>query len=439
MIERLLADEKDRFWRKTKEGRALAKRAVGSMPAGIPTDVFYLWPYPIAVREGLGSSLVDFDGNRFVDFSMGFGVAVWGHAHPALVRAISDRAARGSHFGALSREVVSWSESLLERYGGNWIRFSNSGTEATMDALRFARAQTGRIPIAKIDGAYHGSHEVALVNANFPDSESIQYRPAGAGLSPRLQEEVRVLAWNDLEAAEKLIPGSAALLVEPIMFNVGAIWPENGYLEALREICDREGTLLIFDETKTGHTLAWGGAEEIFRVQPDIKTLGKGIGGGLPCGAILGTRQEGYDMLDRGDTPHLGTFSGSHLAASAGAAAMRLMTHKSYERLEALRMRLESGIERIIEEHELPAYSQGQGAKNCLVWANRDAGPLRNFADYCRRFDGKRAEALWFWMFNRGVWLAQGQDEQTTHSIAHSEEDIDRFLDIFEEGAPLLK
>lgn len=436
---KLLEKEKKLFEERTPLSRQLLPRAGRGMPAGIPTDVFYLFPYPVAVSEGLGSRIYDIDGNEYIDFSMGFGVSVWGHGNEAIAQAIGERGRRGTHFGALSEEVVSWSEELLQRFGGNWIRFSNSGTEATMDAIRFARAHTGRVPVAKIDGAYHGSHEIALVNANFPDSQKIHFRPAGEGISPRLREEVRALPFNDLEAAEAALGEGecAALILEPILFNVGAIWPDAGYLEGLREICDRSGTVLIFDETKTGHTLAWGGAEEVFGVQPDIKTLGKGIGGGVPCGAILGTGEWGYDLLQEARTPHLGTFSGTHLAAAAGVVAMRLMNKERYDDLRNLRSKLHEGLGDIISEYELPAYSIGEGAKNCLVWA--EGNPLRDFSDYCRRFDGERAEALWFYMFNRGVWLAQGQDEQTTHSIAHSEGDIDRFLEIFSEAAPLLR
>lgn len=404
------------------------------MPDGVPSDVFYLWPYPVSVQRGNGASIWDQDNNSYVDFSMGFGVSVWGHAHPALARAIADRAQRGSHFGALGEEVVSWSEELVRRFQGRWVRFSNSGSEATQDALRLSRAWTGRSRIAKINGAYHGSHDIALLNANFPEGSG--YRPAGEGLSPGIMGEIDVLEWNDPEEAEAVLreEGCAALILEPILFNVGAIWPEDGYLEELRRICNNTGTLLVFDETKTGHTVAWGGAEELFGVRPDLKTVGKGIGGGIPCGAIIGNSSWGEDVIER--TPHLGTFSGTHITAAAGAAALRLLGPDQFKRLEDLRMRLHTGIEEVIQEFSLPAYSIGAGAKNCLVWADPQEGPLRNFDDYCRRFDAERAETLWFWMFNRGVWLAQGRDEQTTHSLAHTENDIDYFLEVFRDGAP---
>lgn len=433
-IPELLEAEKARFAERTPRSLELARRAGRVMPGAVPNDVYSLAPYPVAIVSGSGPRITDYDGNSYVDYSLGFGVSVWGHGNPDIARAIARRSADGSHFGALGEEVTEWAELLVERFRGDWVRFSNSGTEATMDALRIARAHTGRIKVAKMNGSYHGSHEIALVNANYPPpEEGVGYRPWGGGLSPRLRDEVVALDFNDLEAAEAALAGEdvAALIIEPVMFNVGAIWPEDGYLAGLREICTRTGTVLVFDETKTGHTIAWGGAESLFGVRPDIKTVGKGIGGGLPCGAIIGAEDWGYEMLSYGEVPHLGTFSGNPVVAAAGRQAMLHLDRSAYVSLERHRRLLVQGAKQAIREFELFAYPIGAGAKNCIVWADPKQGRLQDFNDYSTRFDSEMANLAWYWMVNRGIWLAQGQDEQTTHGTAHTDADAACFVEAF--------
>jgi glutamate-1-semialdehyde 2,1-aminomutase len=433
-VKELLEREVELLQERTPQALLLAREGGRTMPMGVPTSVYSLSPYPIPLLEASGAEVRDADGHSYIDYALGFGVSVWGHARPEITEALKKRAAKGLHTGALSEEVVRWADLLVERFSGDWIRFSNSGTEATMDALRLARARTGRTRVAKIDGAYHGSHEVALVNANYPQGPP-GWRPWGLGVSPRLADEVAVLAFNDLSQAEAVLQDGdiAGLIIEPILFNVGAIWPEAEYLQGLRDLCSQYGTVLIFDETKTGHTVAWGGAEELFGVKPDIKTVGKGIGGGLPCGAIIGTEAWGYDLLDTGKLPHLGTFSGNPAVAAAGVAALEILDRDSYRQLEEHRLELHQGIEGVIEEFSLPAYSIGAGAKNCLVWADPAEGRLRDYRDYLERFDGRMANLLWYWMVNRGIWLAQGQDEQTTHSLAHTPRDAQAFVSVFRE------
>ena len=439
-VEELRKEEIERLQARTPTALELARQGGRTMPMGVPTSVYALSPYPIALPWANGSRVRDWDGNEYVDYSLGFGVSVWGHADPRITEAIRARAAAGAHTGALSEEAVLWADLLTERFRGDWIRFANSGTEATMDALRLARAHTGRTRVAKIDGAYHGSHDVALINANYPLDEPGP-RPWGAGLSPRLLQEVEVLQFNDLQGASEALGQEdlAALIIEPVLFNVGAIWPEDGYLEGLRQLCTEHGTVLIFDETKTGHTVAWGGAEELFGVRPDVKTAGKGIGGGLPCGAIIGMDPWGYELLEKGRAPHLGTFSGNPIVAAAGVAALEILDRDAYRRLEDHGQELRTGWQSVIDEFKLPAYPIGAGAKSCLVWADPEEGRLRDYWDYRRRFDGQMASLVWYWMVNRGVWLAQGQDEQTTHSIVHGPDEARLFEDNLRQLAGVLR
>lgn len=429
VFDKALKEEVEALESKTQRSRDLVTRAVEPMPRAVPTTVYSLSPYPIAIQRGRGAHLFDLDGNRYVDYAAGFGVSLWGHANPRITERIQKRAADGVHFGALSEEMTLWAEMLRARFSLDWIRISNSGTEATMDAIRLARARTGRDQVAKISGAYHGSHDIALISANYPKPEGDEaVRLWGKGIPESTIENTHVLSFNDLEGARNALLSRevACLILEPILFNVGAIWPEPGYLEGLRQLCDETETVLIFDETKTGMTVAYGGAETLFGVQPDLKTSGKGIGGGLACGLLGGTESWGYDMIQDGDMVHLGTFPGNPLLAAAGIASLEVLDRAAYETLENHRLMLHRGMEEIIEEFSLPAYSIGAGAKNCLVWSETE---LKNYNDYIDNFQGDEALLLWFWMVNRGIWLAQGQDEQTTHTVAHGQKEGELFLE----------
>ena len=364
---------------------------------------------------------------------------MFGHAHPQITAAIAEQAARGTHFGALTDPIVELAGHLCERFGLDWIRFSASGTEATLDALRLARAKTGRSRIAKIEGGYHGSHDYALVSNNSvfidehtgPDDAPAS-RPVGEGITQRVLDDVTVLPFNDLDAARRALAAGdiAALIVEPILFNVGTIWPRDGYLQGLRELCDTHGTLLIFDEVKSGATVAWAGAEQLFGVTPHIKCIAKGIGGGLPVGAFGDTDGSCFELIESWRVPHLGTFAGNPLTAAAGVAAMKhVMTPHAYQTLQAHNDALSGDLRAVIEEFDLPAYVIGAGAKGCVVWV--DGEPLSDFRDYQRRFQFELGELAWLYLINRGVFLAPGQDEQWTHSVSHGENERARFAGAF--------
>lgn len=310
-----------------------------------------------------------------------------------------------------------------------------------MDAIRLARGYSGRVKVAKIEGGYHGSHEVALVSPNLgfdgsegPDEQPAS-RPFGQGLPPRVLEEVIVLPFNDLAAAERVLSQGdiAALITEPILFNVGAIFPQPGYLQGLRDLCDRYDSFLIFDETKTAATVAYAGAEDLFGVTPHIKTLGKALGGGLPMAALGGSDPRLYDLIEEDKVPHLGTFCGNPLAAASSLAALELLDHEAYQYLDQHGKLLKSLLDQIIDHYQLPAYVVQAGAKGSMVWAKEPE--LSDFRDYRRRFHFDLGFLAWLYLKNRGVFLAPGQDEQWTHSIAHSDEDAQLFAAIIEEMA----
>lgn len=444
-LRKLSEAELERFKERTPRSLELARRAVETLPNAVGSGVCVLNPYPLAIREGAGAHVWDVDGNAYSDYSLGFGALPFGHAHPRIAAAIRERAATGTHFGAVTREAVRWAELIRDRFSLDWVRFNSSGTEATMDALRLARAHTGRDLVAKVEGGYHGTHPDALVSGSVgigegagPDSAPVP-RAVGRGVADAVRQGVVPLPFNDLEAAERALETEAiaCVILEPIMFNVGAIFPRPGYLEGLRELCDRTGTLLVFDEVKTGITVAWGGARELFGVEPDLICLGKGIGGGIAAGAIGGSEPWGYELIESWKVPQLSTFAANPLAAAAGSAALELLDRAAYRRLEEHRRLLNDGLEETIERFELPAYVIGSAAKNCVVWVDGDE--LRDYRDYERRFSADLGWISWIWLVNRGVLLSPGRDEQTTHSIAHTEEDAARFCEAFAELAAALR
>lgn len=449
IAEAIIASEADLFLEKTPNSRAFAAQATATMPAGVPTGVSALDPYPIVMSRGEGSRLFDIDENEYIDYANGFGTSIFGHSNPKITSAIKNQAERGVHFGTLTEINYKFSEEICLRYKLDWVRFLNSGTEATMDAIRLARARTGREKIIKIEGAYHGTHPEALVSPNIdlefgdpgPDF-SPNSRPMGKGVVQRALEDTVIVPFNNLDAVRRVMEEHeiAAIITEPILFNVGTIFPKPGYLEGLKTICQEFGSLLIFDETKTAASVAFGGAEELFSVKPDIKTLGKGVGGGLAIGVVGETNDTSYEDVRDSEIPLLGTFSGNPLVSAAGHAALAdVLTKNAYNELEAHRQFLTKGLDRVIDQFELPAYTIGAGAKTCIVWVDRTGGPLVDFRDYQRRFNFTAGYAAWIFMVNRGILLAPGQDEQLTHSVYHQKEEAEALIDVFEKFAKTLR
>lgn len=412
------------------------RRALNRMPLATPSSIFSIPPYPIAIESGDGPFISDLDGNRFIDYGGGYGTTVFGHNHPKITEAIMKRAADGVFFGAVSNDATAWAELMAERFLLDWVRFSPSGTEAVMDTLRLAMALTGRDKIVKAEGAYHGTSPWALISTHPKDGRGSHENPLPVPVGKGLDtvKNIQPVPFNDLTVAEKHLRARdvAAIIIEPVMFNVGAIFPVEGYLQGLREICDRTGTLLVFDEVKTGISIAFGGAEEFFGVKPDLKCFGKGIGGGVSCGAFGGADDRGYEAIRLWTAPHFGTFSGNPLAAAAGRAALEVMDDFAYAALEEHRMLLAEGLTQAIDDAGLPGYVLGAGAKNCVVWADPAEGHLKDFREYQIRVDANMGIAMWAWMMNRGIWLTPGRDEQTTHSLQHTEKEAERYVEVFD-------
>jgi glutamate-1-semialdehyde 2,1-aminomutase len=439
LIKELVSEQTQHFVDHNPESLRWCRRAVdASMPLGAPTNVSALDPYPLFIDRGAGAYVTDVDGNVRSDYNSGYGALPVGHAHPQIADAVSKQVLKGTHFGTSTENAVLWAEHLCQRFGLDWVRFSASGTEATMDAIRLARTATGCLRVIKCEGAYHGSHADALVSINQPLTEAAgpdeapNARSGDDSIPQRIVDETMIVVpFNDLAAAERAIslPDVACMIVEPIMFNVGHIHPQEGYLQGLRTACDRHGVKLIFDEVKTGATIAYGGAEELFGVKPHIKCFAKSICGGLPGGAFGDTDGQMFSLIESMRMMHVGTLAGNPLTAAAGLAALtQVLTPEAYPRLQAHADELASGLSEVIARYHLPAYVTHVAAKGCLVWADHQ---LRDFRDYQRSFDADIAFLAWLFLLNKGIFLAPGHDEQFTFGVAHTSVEAQHFIEAF--------
>jgi glutamate-1-semialdehyde 2,1-aminomutase len=427
--------ETEALLERTPRSAELFHRAVRSLPLGVASSFQANDPYPIYVREGKGSQVWDVDGNEYVDFHNGFGTMAVGHAHPKVVEAIERAARTGTHFAATTDTTVAFAEELCRRFRLDSVRFTNSGTEATMDAVRLARGATGRDIVVKIEGSYHGHHD-ALMFSVLSNAEAMGGRdqPASAPMSKGIPADVArhtlVVPFNDGSALERLLEerGSeiACLIMEPVMMNIGIALPQPGYLEAVRAACSAADVVLIFDEVKSGATIAAGGATERFGVQPDLTCLAKAVGGGVPCGAF-GGRSDLMDEIGKG-VAQQGTFNGNPLAAGAGLAALtEVLTSEAYEHFGRLGRRLADGCREAIERHRIPAHVVDMGCKGCVSYRSE---PLSDYRDFLE-CNIALFEASWPWAVNRGVFMTPGDEEQWTLSVQHVDADVDRYVDAF--------
>src|SRR5918993_228709 len=370
---------------RTPKSREWRERSLASLPLGVASSFQDAPPYPIFFERAKGSRVWDVDGNEYADYHNGFGVMAVGHAHPKMVEALSERAAIGTHFAQPVAETTLLAEELCRRFRIDQMRFTNSGTEATMDAIRLARGVTGRDKIVKIEGSYHGHHESVLVSIR-PSRDKMGPRetPAsvefGSGTPKAVTELTLIVPYNDAEALDRLLAANAGEVAG--MMNVGIIAPEPGYLEAVREICSRHGVILIFDEVKTGATIAYGGAEEVYGVAPDLKCFAKAVGGGTPLGGF-GGRGELMAEIAKDGVPQLGTFNGNPLCARAGLVALtEVLTEGAYKELNRLNDAQLAGCQRVIDTYDLPCYTNGVGGKGAVMYAPERLRDYRAYAGF---------------------------------------------------------
>ncbi|HNM96977.1 MAG TPA: aminotransferase class III-fold pyridoxal phosphate-dependent enzyme [Marmoricola sp.] len=439
-VAKLLAAEWDRFSSWSAESGVQNKRASESLPLGV-TSSFQHWdPYPISIESAKGAWLTDVDGNRLLDLSMGFGAMLVGHLNPVVVQHVTEALNNtGTLFVTPSPQATEMSERFKERFGLDMIRFTNSGTESLMYAIRCARAYTERKAIIKIEGGYHGGY----------DALQVSVKPALADIGPAEQPigdvpfdveagTVHVVAYNDLGQLEKKLAahGSevAALVIEPVIENLSIVVPDEGYLPAVRELCDKYGVVLIFDEVKTGLTAGYAGAAQRLGVTPDLITLAKSIGGGLPL-AAFGGKREVMEVVVDGRMAHFGTYNGNPLVMAAAKAVDEICTHQALDKAEAINVAAMDATDAVIREFELPAHTVGLGVKGCVTWATT---PVRNYRDY-KATDFEMAELSWLWGVNRGILTPPGLDEQWLVSLAHTDDDMALLTGHFRELAEALR
>lgn len=440
----MIAREAAALDERTQGSAAMYRRARRSLAGGVASSYQARKPWPIYLTTGEGAVVNDVDGNRMWDFHNGFGSMVQGHAHPAIVRAVRERVALGTHFAASTEDGVLVAEELQRRWGLERWRFVNSGSEATMDAIRIARGLTGRETIVKIFGSYHGHHDGVMVSIGVPyedigDREDYASLPYGAGIPRGVSQLTIPVPFNDAGAMERRIRRldaegrkPACVIMEAAMMNLGVVLPQPGYLEEVREITRRHGIVLIFDEVKTGLAIAAGGATERFGVRPDMVTLAKTLGGGLPCGAI-GASEQVMSVVEDGRVYQVGTYNGNPLGMAAARASLQeVLTPAAYEHLDRLNERIVSGCQAVVDSHRLPGYAVGVAAKGCVTFSPQ---PIVDYETFKAHQDVEVTELAWLFNMNRGIFMTPGREEEWTLSVAHTDEAVDAYVRVFHEMA----
>ena len=430
----IIAAQEGIFLARQPESARMAARAAGSLAGGVTSSWQITVPQAVWLSHGRGSKVWDVDGNEYVDLHGGYGAALAGHAHPAIVAAVRDQVGRGTHFAQPTENAIVVATELARRWGLPRWRFANSGTEATMDAVHLMRSYTGRDLIIKVEGGYHGHHDSVQVSV-MPDPNEAGPRerpnqvPSSTGIPAAITDLTLVATFNDAGSVERLLnehPGQVAgMIVEPIMMNAGIILPVPGYLASLKDLLHAHGALLTFDEVKTGLTVGPGGVTALSGVTPDLVCLAKSLGGGVAVAAVGGTA-ELMEHVARGDYEMVGTFNGNPLAMAAARAMLtEVATEAGYRRIEGLRSRAAAGISNIIKDFGLNARVVTAGAKGCVVFGDDEVRDYRGFL----RIDDSLSHAHWLFQHNGGVFLPPwGKVEQWLISVQHQEADIDRLV-----------
>ncbi|HEX2411554.1 MAG TPA: aspartate aminotransferase family protein [Solirubrobacteraceae bacterium] len=440
-IRELIEREEKALNERTRKSEQMYKRAHAVLSGGVASSYQLRDPWPIYLERGKGPKVWDVDGNEMYDFHNGFGSMVQGHAHPAIGKAIRDRYEQGTHFAAPTEDAVVVAEELTRRWELPRWRYTNSGSESTMDAIRIARARTGRDTVMKIFGSYHGHHDTVMVSIGVEydrigDRDNLASLPYGAGIPQATVEMTVAVPFNDAPAMERRIERlagegrlPACVIMEAAMMNLGVVLPQPGYLEQVREITRRHGIVLIFDEVKTGLTIAAGGATERFGVTPDMVTLAKALGGGVPTGAIGGT-DDVMEVVEDGSVFQVGTYNGNPLGMAATRAnLLEVLTPDAYTHLDRLNDRILTGCQRVIDKHNLPGYSVGIGSKGCVTFSPVE---IVDYETFKANQDADLAELAWLFNMNRGIFMTPGREEEWTLSVTHDDASVDAYVQVFD-------
>jgi glutamate-1-semialdehyde 2,1-aminomutase len=413
------------------KNQSLFERAQRSIPAGVnsPVRAFRaVGGAPPFFERAAGAHLWDAEGKRYIDYVASWGPMVAGHTHPAVVKAVQDAAARALSFGAPTEAEVELAEALRRLVPSlELVRLVSSGTEATMSAIRLARGFTGRSGIVKFEGCYHGHADSLLVKAG---SGALTFgNPSSAGVPPELASHTAVLDFNDVAGLKAFFAKNgnsiACVIVEPVAGNMNLVLPAAGFLEALREECTRHGALLIFDEVMTGFRVARGGAQEKFAIKPDLTTLGKVIGGGLPVGAFGGRRDIMEKIAPLGPVYQAGTLSGNPVAVAAGLATLQIVEEKGFQ--EKIESTTRSLVDGLIAEAKKAGVTFSAQCIGSMFGVYFRATPPKSFAEVMQ-CDKDRFNRFFHEMLKRGVYLAPSAYEAGFVSAAHAPVDIEATL-----------
>lgn len=422
--------------RQTGKSRASFERAQQLFPGGVNSPVRAFGAVggtPRFIASASGSMVTDVDGNSYIDYVSSWGPLVAGHAHPSVVEAIQQTAALGTSYGAPTETENELAEIIIERMPAiERLRFVSSGTEAAMSALRLARAATGRDLILKFDGCYHGHADSLLVTAG--SGVLTLGKPDSPGVPEALARLTLSVPYNDLPAVEQVFAERgaeiAAVILEPIAGNMGVIEPQPGFLQGLRDVAERHGALLIFDEVITGFRVGRGGAQERYDVAPDLTVLGKIIGGGLPVGAYGGRADIMDQIAPTGSVYQAGTLSGNPLAMAAGVATLKLLDGAAYERLEQTAAQLADGLGTAARQAEIPVVQHRVSSMMTLFFAEE---PITDYAS-AKRADTARYARYFNALLDRGVYVAPSQFECGFVTTVHTDEDIQSTIEAASEA-----
>jgi glutamate-1-semialdehyde 2,1-aminomutase len=390
-------------------------------------------PYPFFVEKAEGYRIIDVKGRSYIDYCLGYGPLILGHAPAKIIEAVKKQLKNGTIYGTPTEIEIKFAKKVVDHVpSAEMVRFVNTGTEATMGAIRLARGVTGKNKFIKFEGAFHGAHDYVLVKAG--SGATTHGMPNSAGIPKETTENTILAPFNDEEAIEAVVKKEedlSAIILEPIIGNAGCIMPKKGYLEFLREITEEHDVLLIFDEVITGFRLSLGGAQEHFNVKPDITTLGKILGGGLPIGCIAASREIMENMAPLGRVYQAGTFNGNPLSVVAGLSAIKeLEKEGTYERLASLGDQMRKGLEEVSDEVGLQTHVYGAGSMFQVYFADEEV------TDYTSALKAEKDLFLAYQreLLKRGVFIPPSQYECNFISTAHTEEVIDETLQKMEES-----
>ena len=419
-----------------------AKRAQAIIPGGVGSAIQFWPPYPIMVKDSRGPYVWDLDGNKYIDFCMCYAAMVAGHADPVIAQAIKEQADKGILFGLPGTAATDLAEEIHRRYPViDMLRFTQSGVEATMYAVRLARAATGKMGVLKVEGAYHGANDMLLVSTAVPTSTAAgpAWMPSSvvesAGIPEGAWKHTYVVQFNHLESLEyqlKKHEGEiACFILEPCMTNGGVIPPDPGYLEEVRKLTLKYNVLLIFDEVKVGARIAFGGACEKYEIEPDLVTLAKAIGGGTPLGAFGGRRDLMGMITPLGPAVHFGTYNANPLTTSAGLACLtKVLTKEKYKEMDKLGDKYAKGLKDIIKRLGLPACVTHEGPLGGIQFVPEIPHTYRQ----ANRGNKAMWREYWYGMLSKGVIpMGSGWFEEYSISAAHTDKEIDETLNITED------